>query len=200
MDKIAPTDFSVHELIARRWSPRAIDPERPVPHDHVLSLLEAARWAPSCFGDEPWHYVVCDRERDRPAWEAALGCLTDKNQSWAQRAPVLIVAVASAAFRDSGKPNRWGEYDTGAASENLCLQATALGLAVHQMGGFDVDQARQALALPEGVTPMAVIAVGYPGEASLLDEPLRERERAERRRRPMAETCFAGRWGKAVSD
>jgi len=200
MEKIAQTEAPIHELIARRWSPRAIDPDRAVPHDHLLSLLEAARWAPSCFGDEPWHFLVCDREADRGAWDAALSCLTEKNQSWARRAPLLIVAVAAAAFHATGKPNRWGQYDTGAASENLCLQATALGLAVHQMGGFDVDRARRSFGIPEEYTPMAFIAVGFPGDPAVLQESLRERELAERERRPLAETCFAGRWGQGLGD
>lgn len=198
MEKIAHTDVPVHDLIARRWSPRAIDPQRPVPRDHVISLLEAARWAPSCFGDEPWHFIVCDRDTDRPAWDSALACLTEKNQSWAQRAPLLILTVAAADFRATGKPNRWGQYDTGAASENLCLQATALGLAVHQMGGFDADRVHTAFGVPEAFSPMSVIAVGFPGDPATLSDELRERELAERQRRPLAELCFAARWGQGI--
>lgn len=198
MEKIAHTDVPVHEVIARRWSPRAIDAQRPVPRDHVLSVLEAARWAPSCFGDEPWRFIVCDRQTDRAAWDSALACLTEKNQSWAGQAPVLILSVAAGTFRAGGKPNRWGQYDTGAASENLCLQATALGLAVHQMGGFDAARLCAAFDVPEGFTPMSVIALGFPGDPDALSEELRERELAERQRRPLAELCFAARWGKGI--
>lgn len=196
--KRARTARPIHDLLARRWSPRAIDPDRPVARDHVVALLEAARWAPSCFGDEPWRYLVWDRSRDTEAWEKAFGCLTERNQAWVRRTPLLFAAVADSLMRRNEKPNRWGQYDTGAASENLCLQATALGLVAHQMGGFDARRLATTFAIPERFTPMAMIAVGHPGDPKDLPEDRQESELAERSRQPFDETCFEGAWGRPV--
>ncbi len=196
--KLAETQVSIHDLIARRWSSRAFDPDRRVSREQRLVLLEAARWAPSCFGDEPWRYVVCDRFADEAAWHKAFACLGEKNQRWAKHAPILMLAASGSHFTHNGNPNRWGQYDTGAASENLCLQATALGLAVHQMGGFDADKAQKAFAIPEGFTPMAMIAIGYPGDPATLDPEFYDREMVERARKPLQERFFAGTWGVAI--
>jgi len=192
--KTAVTRESIHELIARRWSPRAFDPGRPVSRAELLSLLEAARWAPSCFGDEPWSYVVTDRFDDENLWQRCLDCLAEKNQLWARNAPILMIAVADSRFRTNGKPNRWAQYDTGAASENLCLQATALGMAAHQMGGFDQQKARETFHVPEQFTPMAMIAVGYQADPENAPDDFREAELAPRARRPLGENCFKGKW------
>ncbi len=189
----ANPEAEIHSIIAGRWSPRAFAADRPVDPDALTACLEAARWAPSCFGDEPWRVVVCDRAVDAAPWQALLDCLVPKNRQWAACAPVLILMSAAKSFRN-GRPNRWGEYDTGQAAMSLCLQATALGLASHQMGGFDADAAREAFSIPAGFTPMAVIALGHAGDADALDEDLMASETAERRRRPLA-ACFGrGRW------
>jgi len=192
--KQATTIEPIHELLARRWSPRAIDEKRPVTSEELVALLEAARWAPSCFGEEPWRYVVCDRFTDQSAWDDAFACLAEGNQSWAKRAPALLLSVAVRRFSHNGRENRWAAHDTGAASENLCLEGTALGLVVHQMGGFDADEARKRFSLPEEAMPMAMIAVGHPGDPDLLDDKRRERELSPRKRKPFAQLIFAGRW------
>jgi nitroreductase len=198
-DKRAATAVPVHDLIARRWSPRAYDRDRPVTREQVLALLEAARWAPSCFGDEPWRFLVWDRVRDEAAWRRAFDCLGEGNRKWVINAPLLLAAIANTAFDHNGKPNRWAQYDTGAASENLCLQACALGLAAHQMGGFDAGKLKQEFAIPEGYTPMAMIAVGHPASAEILEPDHRERELGPRRRKPMETRFFEGAWGKGIS-
>ncbi len=139
IEKKSTTQVPIHELLARRWSGRAYDAQHPVQAAALIALLEAARWAPSCYGDEPWRFLVCDKHADAAAWQAALDCLAAGNQSWAQNAPILILASAATRLRN-GSPNRWGGYDTGAAMMSLCLQATALGLMCHQMGGFDAKK------------------------------------------------------------
>lgn len=196
--KTAVTSVDIHELIANRWSPRALDPNKPVSHDDLLALLEAARWASSCFNDQPWRFIVCDKNSDLESWATALDTLAEKNRLWAKNAPVLILAVAMANFTHNGSPNRWAIYDTGAASANLSLQAQALGLVLHQMGGFDADKARTVFELPTDSTPMAMLAVGYQAEADILDEVFQAAETAERSRASLAERFYAGKWGIAI--
>ena len=111
---------------------------------------------------------------------------------------MLLLACADSRFRSNDESNRWGQYDTGAASENLCLQAIALGLVAHQMGGFDIDKARATFGIPERFTPMAMIAVGYQTDADILDEDFKAIELAERQRRPLGELFFAGEWDKEL--
>ncbi len=199
LEKPASTSVAIADVIARRWSPVALDPHRPVSRDLLLALLEAARWAPSCFGDQPWRYLVWDRFADADRWQQAFACLAEGNQAWVINAPVLVLAVAAPHFGHNGQPNRWAAYDTGAASENLCLQATALGLAAHQMGGFDPEQAKAAFNIPADHTCMAMIAVGYPGAADTLSEALQAREQAPRQRKPLAQIAFTGVWGQGIA-
>ncbi|MDG4594349.1 MAG: nitroreductase family protein [Candidatus Contendobacter sp.] len=198
LEKPAVTQVAIADLIARRWSPRAIDPNRPVSREHLLALLEAARWAPSCFGDQPWRYLVWDRFRDSADWRQAFECLAEGNQEWVKNAPVLLLAVAAPHFGHNDKPNRWAQYDTGAASENLCLQAAALGLVAHQMGGFDSEQAKSRFSIPADHACLAMIAVGHPGPVEALPDALRERELAPRERKPLDRFVFEGGWGQAL--
>lgn len=198
MKKPAKTRYPIHEIISGRWSPRALDATQPVSRENLLSLLEAARWAPSCFGDEPWRYIVWDRFADPESWHRAFECMVPGNQAWAKNAPILMLSIADTLFDYNGSPNRFGQYDTGAASENLVLQAEALGLAAHQMGGFDVDKARAAFSIPERYLCMSMIAVGHPASPDILDAGLKEKELAERSRKPMESRFFEGSWGSPV--
>lgn len=192
-EKLAETQAPVHELIGRRWSPRAFS-DRPVEPDKLLSLFEAARWAPSSSNEQPWTFLVAT-QADTKNYEAMMAVLVDFNRSWASKAPVLILAVAHTQFAKDGRPNRWGFYDLGQAAASLSLQATALGLATHQMAGFDADAARKQFAVPEGWEPLSVIALGYPGDPNSLGEKLRERETAPRIRKPLESFVFSGTWG-----
>ncbi len=192
--KKAATQVAVIDVIARRWSGRAFDPQRGIDHQTLMALLEAARWAPSCFGDQPWRYLIWDRSANPDDWRRAFNCLSEGNQAWARHAPVLMLATADSVFTASGKANRWGQYDTGAASMSLILQATALGLMVHQMGGFDADKVRAEFQIPERFACMAMIALGYQLPENQIPEELKEREYAPRVRRPLEESFFLGRW------
>ncbi|MDD1610773.1 MAG: nitroreductase family protein [Methylococcaceae bacterium] len=196
--KPAITSVKIHDLIEARWSPRAFDPNKPVSHDNLLALLEAARWAPSCYNDQPWRFIVCNKNTDADSWQNALTTLAERNQLWAKNAPILILSVAMAKFNHNDKPNRWAMYDTGAAAANLCLQATALGLIVHQMGGFDAEKAHERFHIPSDCTPMAMMAVGYQGNIDVLDEDFKAIELAERSRVALYERFYAGRWGKDI--
>jgi nitroreductase len=199
LHKQATTQVKIHDLIASRWSPRAFDPDKTVAHEDLVALLEAGRWAPSCFNDQPWRYIVCVKAADETVWRNALGVLAEKNQLWAKNAPVLMLSVAMANFNHNGRPNRWSMYDTGAATVSLCLQANALGLVVHQMGGFDADKARRVFRLPDDCTPMAMMAVGYQAEAKTLADDFQDAERAERSREPLRRSFYLGEWGAEFS-
>jgi nitroreductase len=170
-----------------------MDPERAVDPATLLSLLEAARWAPSSGNEQPWRFLVFD-SRDSVALEAARSCLVPGN-AWARKAPVLLLTVASELFTRNGKPNAYFRHDLGLATENLLLQATEMGLAVHPMAGFDAEKARELFAIPPQHAPTAMIAVGHPGRPEDLPEELRQREAALRSRKPLEEWAFAGRWG-----
>lgn len=197
--KTATTSVKIHDIIQARWSPRAFAADKPVSHADLLALLEAARWASSCFNDQPWRFVVCDKSTDAQSWEKAFAILAEKNKLWAKNAPVLILAVAMQNFNHNGSPNRWAVYDTGAACANLSLQATALGLVVHQMGGFDAEKARAVFNLPSDCTPMAMMAVGYQADVEVLDEDFKASELAARSRATLQERFYAGAWGKGVA-
>ena len=198
MKKKAITQTDIHDIIANRWSPRAYDASKAVTQEQILSLLEAARWAPSCFGDEPWRFIVWDKNKDAAAWGRALDCIVPGNQAWAQNAPVLILVCADTQFSHNQKPNRWGAYDTGAAAVSLCLQATSLGLMTHQMGGFDGDKTRATFNVPEQYQMMSMLAVGYVKEVNDLPDELKQRELAARKRRPLSELFFDGGWNQPI--
>lgn len=198
MKNPAVTQAPINETIANRWSGRAFDASKPVSKAQLLSMCEAARWAPSCFGDEPWRFMVWDKNSNADAWQKAFDCLVPGNQEWVKYAPVLLLVCADTLFGHNQKPNRWAQYDTGAAAENLCLQAADLGLMAHQMGGFNVDATREAFGIPEQFTLMAMVAIGYAGDASQLSDDLKARELAARKRKPLADLFFDSSWNKPV--
>ncbi len=183
MKNLAPANHDVHPLILSRWSPRAFA-STPVSQDELEQLLEAARWAPSCFNDQPWQYIV-GLGQDSWAHHEIAACLVEANRVWAAKAPLLMVSVALLNFSHNGKPNRFAGHDVGLASANLALQATAMGLVVHQMGGFDAAAVSERFGLSENQQPMAAIAVGHPGAPSDLPEPLRDRELQPRARKSL---------------
>lgn len=192
MRKPAPTDVPIHDLIASRWSPRALDPERPVPPAARHAILEAARWAPSCFNEQPWRFLVFDAS-DPAALESARGCLAEGN-AWARSAPLLLLSAARESFTRNGKPNPHARHDVGLATENLLLQAEALGLSGHAMAGFDAERARGQFGIPEGFAPVAMIAIGYALPAERLTESERVTEGSPRSRHPLGSVAFASRW------
>jgi len=194
MEKPAETQYPIHDLLRRRWSPRAFS-DRRVDPAIMRSLLEAARWAPSSYNEQPWSFIVATKD-DPVEFGRLLSCLVEGNIQWAQHAPVLMVSVARLSFEDDGKPNRHAFHDVGLAVANLIVQATALGLVVHQMAGIFPDKIRELYGIPEGYEAVAGIALGYPGDPQSLPEGLRKRELAPRERKPMTEFVFSGRWGQ----
>ncbi len=198
IDKPATTNYNINEFARFRWSPRSFDINKQVSHDQVMSLCEAARWSPSCVNDQPWRFIICDKYNDAAAYSDLLSCLDERNQLWAQTAPILISVIASDTFSRGGQENRWGQYDTGAAAMSICLEAKHQGLMAHQMGGFDANKIIEKLAVPQGFTPMSVIAVGYHADISVIDESFHKQEMSQRTRKDFNDTFFSSRFGKGI--
>lgn len=198
MQKPALTEAPLHDLIAQRWSPRAFDGQS-LTYTQMNALLEAARWAPSCFNEQPWRYIVALAD-DAHGFAALHHLLVPSNQQWAGRAGALLLAVARDSFARNGHANAHAWHDVGLANGQLALQAQAMGLAVHQMAGFSGDKARETLAIPQEYSPVAMIAVGTPTEAAVLSAELEARETAPRTRNDLAEMAFTGRFGECFTE
>ena len=174
-----------NELIRTRWSPRDFS-SRAVEPATLRSLFEAARWAASCFNEQPWRFVIATKaEPDK--FERMLGLLMEKNQQWAKTAYALGFSTGKKTFSHNAAPNRFGLHDTGAATANLAIEATALGLRAHFMGGFDAQRARAEFHVPEDFEIGAAFAIGYIDEAATAP--------GERKRRSLEEIVFGGDWG-----
>ena len=194
--KPALNDYPIHDLLRSRWSPRAYS-DRSVEQNKLLSLLEAARWAPSSYNHQPWSFIVATKD-NTAEYEKLLSILVEFNQGWAKTAPVLILAVAKVRT-DDGKINRYAFHDVGLALENLILQATSFDLFAHQMGGFNADKAKTEYQIPEDYEPATALTIGYAGDPQILPDGLKERELAPRVRKPLQEFVFSGQWGKTSS-
>jgi nitroreductase len=197
MQKPAATDNPINDLISHRWSPRAFA-AKSVPADVLRSLFEAARWAPSSSNEQPWVYLVASRDNAED-FAKTTSVLVEFNAGWAKHASVLALAVCRLAFEKNNTPNRNAQYDTGAATALLCVEATARGLFVHQMAGFDPDKARAVFGIPAGWEAIAAVAIGYPGDPNSLPQPLKDREVAPRERKPLSEFVMSGHWGHTAS-
>jgi len=191
--KRAVPDHPIHSLLAERRSPYAFA-SRPVGASELRSLFEAARWAPSCFNEQPWSYIVATKD-DATEFERLLACLVDANQAWAKAVPVLALGVVSQKFALNGKDNRTAAHDLGLAAGNLLVEATARGLVVHQMAGILPDKARETYSIPDGHVAWTGIAIGYPGDPATIAEPYKTRDLTPRRRKPLSEFVFRGEWG-----
>lgn len=190
-----PADHPVHDAIANRWSPYCYD-ARPVSREDLVSLFEAARWAASCFNEQPWRYIVGTKE-DREQYDRVLACLVEPNQAWAKHAPALALGIAKSQFSRNDKENRHSAHDLGLATAQLTLEATARGLGVHQMGGIHPDKARESFSIPEGFEVVTGIAIGYPAaDLSKAPEDLAKRDQSPRARKPLSELVFGATWGE----
>jgi nitroreductase len=196
MHKPAAIDYPVHEFIRERWSPRAFS-KKALPAEELRSLFEAARWAPSSSNEQPWAFVVATKD-DQATFAKLLSTLVEANQVWAMHAPVLAIAISELAFARTGQPNRNAFYDTGGAVAHLSTEATARGLFVHQMAGFDPKKAVELFSIPNGWEPIAAFVIGYPGDPESLPQPLRDRELVPRTRKPLVDFVMSGSWGQAA--
>jgi nitroreductase len=185
------TKHDADPMFIKRWSPRAMSGEEIASED-IYRLLEAARWAPSAYNDQPWRFLYCRRNTQH--WPTFFDLMVEFNQQWTQKAAVLLVVLSRKTFQHDGKPNANHTFDSGAAWQNLALQGSAMGLVVHGMAGFDADKARRSLRIPVEYEVEAMIAVGRPGRTEDLPESMRELEMPSDRK-PLAEIACEGPFG-----
>jgi len=191
----ASTDHPVSEIIARRWSARAFS-TRPVEFSKLLSILEAARWAPSSRNEQPWRYIVFTS--DNPEMLKKAQSVLKEINDYAKRAPILICAITKKTYSENGNPNRLHFHDLGAANENMFLEAFNQGLIMHEMGGFDVQKAREIFNVQEDYEVGIMIAIGYQDTYHVLPDRLREKAFTPRVRKPLSEIAFIGKMGNGI--
>jgi nitroreductase len=188
--EVRTADHLIEPLFLKRWSPRAMSGQ-PLAEGELMSLFEAARWAPSTYNEQEWRFLYA--RRDTPPWATFFGLLVEGNQTWCRQAAVLAVVLSHKVFARNGKPNPVHTFDAGLAYENLALQGAAMGLVVHGMQGFDFDRARQELAVPDDYSVDAMFAVGRPGDPADLPPEVRAREQPSGRK-PVSEIICEGRF------
>lgn len=188
--EVRKAEYPIDNLFLDRWSPRAMTGE-PVAQEDLMSLFEAARWAPSSYNNQPWRMLYA--RKDTEQWPLFFNLLVEFNQSWAKNAGALVLFISKTTFDMNGEPSITHSFDTGSAWENLALQGWLKGLVVHGMQGFDYARARSELSIPEAYKVEAMIAIGKPSEAETLPPELRERE-APSDRRPLDQTICEGKF------
>ncbi|NWJ98973.1 MAG: nitroreductase family protein [Chloroflexi bacterium] len=197
MQKPADTQYAIHDLLKSRWSPRAFS-SQPVKAEDLGSLFEAARWSPSAGNSQPWSFVVASQTNNEAVHQKFVGTMRGRNAAWTKNVPVLVLAVVK-LNAEMPAMNRFAYYDVGQAVAHLTTQASALGLYVHQMAGFDGEQIRQIFEIPAGYEPITAIAIGYFGDLDDLPPDLREREVQERTRKNFPEFIFSERWNQPLT-
>jgi nitroreductase len=175
-------------VLLERWSPRAFA-DRDVAAADLKTIFEAARWAPSSYNEQPWRFFVGHRGSE--TYSKILGALVPFNQDWAKGAPVLVLGLARTRFSHNDTPNNYAAHDLGAAMALMAVQATVLGLAAHQMAGFDWAKAREAFAIPDAFAMGSVMAIGYRGELTDMEEKFQAQEQAPRSRKPLSEIVLS---------
>ena len=183
---IRKADYPVDRLFIDRWSPRAMTGEE-IPEDDLMIIFEAARWAPSSYNNQPWRILYARRNSEH--WPLFFNLLVSSNKVWAKNAAVLLLFISKTTFDHNGKPSITHSFDTGAAWENIALQAFNKGYVVHGMQGFDYELARTALNIPDIFRVEAMAAIGKPGEKKALPEELQTRELPNERRKLEQTIC-----------
>ena len=191
LDNIAKNDYQIYPLLKQRYSPRIFSDQKLSEKD-VNRLFEAVRWAASCYNWQPWRFIYAHKGSD--AYDRIMECLSEFNQKWAGNAPFLMLA-AYKKNTPEGEENFHALHDLGLSLGNLTVQAEYMGLGIHHMAGVDWKKAHEVFNVPEGFHISTAIAIGfYGGDLNDLPEDLREKETAERTRKPQEEFAFEGRW------
>jgi nitroreductase len=181
----------IHDIILNRWSPYSYSSKK-IEENVLQSLFDAAGKAPSSNNEQPWLFVHATKE-NRESFDALIGCLMDNNKVWAENAYVIAVSLARLNSSYNGKPNKYAFHDTGMAVATLLFQAASVGLYVHQMGGFFVDRVEEYLDLKEGIEPVAMMVIGYPGDGTGIPVEFASRDNARRGRKDPSEYSFTER-------
>jgi nitroreductase len=190
----ADTRVPIHDPIATRWSPRVFDDAAVVTAEQVTALLEAARWAPTWGGRQPVRFIVGLRGDDT---FTRLAATLKRGNAYAHAAGALVLLSA-----DEGPDEKTALYsavDTGAAMANMAVEAVSRSLVVHPMAGFDADAACAAFAIPDGVRPLIVVAVGSLGDYAEAPSEIVERDSLPRERLELENVAFATTWGSAFT-
>jgi nitroreductase len=183
--------MEINKLISDRWSPVAFSPEI-IEKEKIEKLFEAARWAPSSYNAQPWRFIY--GQIGDASYSILFDIINETNRKWAKTAPLMVLGIAQTVFPERKTENRFAFYDTGMAVGNMLLQATSMGLFVHQMGGYDVLAAKEVFNLPAGYEPVAMMAIGYKGDAGQLPGDISDREKSPRKRRQLEEFVFQGKF------
>ena len=186
---------TIHPLVANRRSPRAFDRDRKISPEMLSNLLEAARWAPSANNIQPWRFII--GQNGDITHQRIASTLSDGNRIWAEKAPLLILAVTEEEGERGKQGYAW--HDLGLATSQMIMQASSMGLYAHIMAGFSKDEARSIFSIPTEYAPLTVIAFGYLGEIEALSEKLQAREKAPRIRKTMDEIGFQNSWGEPLA-
>ncbi len=186
--KEAQTRYPVHEFIRQRWSARAFS-DRPIAHEELMTLLEAASWASSSMNEQPWVYLYAHRGEE--AFDRMYECLLPGNR-WADGAAVMLISLVRKKFSANDRPNRHAMHDVGSANTTLLLQAAAMDIFGHMMGGFDMQKTIDTFQVPEDMEVSCFIALGYLDDPEKLEEPFRTREVSPRSRKPIEAFAFSG--------
>ena len=171
--EVRKTDYPVKDFLLGRWSPRAMTGEA-LSNEHLMTLFDAARWAPSAYNEQPWRFTYATAKTE--GWNKLNALLGEWNQQWCANAGALVLITATKKYQKNDKPNPTFAFDTGAAWMALALQGASMGLVVHGMSGFDYEQAAELVELPEDHEVIAMFAVGYPSDKNTLPEDMQEGE------------------------
>ena len=193
-------DYPIDPRFLERWSPRAFTAE-PISATDLLTILEAARWAPSSHNSQPWRFVYARRET--PFWEKLFRLLAPPNQSWAKDAAALVILISNSVMRrpgsDQNVPSSTHSLDAGTASGFFALQANEMGWYVHAMVGFDRERAFAELNVPKGYALEVAYAIGRRGDPSKLPDALRAREQPSERM-PLSQLAFEGAFATTAEE
>ena len=184
--------YPINPLILNRWSPRAMTGEE-LDNEEIMSLFEAARWAPSSYNNQPWRFIYAKRNTEH--WDRLFSLLADGNRTWAKNSALLVVVISRKNFEYNEKPARTHQFDAGSAWENLALEAFSRGIVAHGMQGFDYDKARIELEIPTDFEVMAMIAIGKKGPRASLSPELQEKEKLTDRK-PLKDIVMEGIYRK----
>ncbi len=191
-ERTRKTTYSINPLILNRWSPRSMSGEE-LHNEEIMSLFEAARWAPSSYNNQPWRFIYAKRNTEH--WDRLFNLLAEGNRAWAKNSSLLVVVISRKNFEYNEKPARTHQFDAGSAWENLALEAFSRGIVAHGMQGFDYDKARIDLEIPADFEVMAMIAIGKKGPRESLSPELQEKEKLSDRK-PLEDIVMEGIYRK----